>query len=76
MAVEVVSLIEEAVLVLERHPLIGRPAESGMRELVISRGTTGFVALYDLLPGDDIVRILAPRHQREAGYSSSEERET
>jgi hypothetical protein len=41
-----------------------------MRELVVSYGKTGFVALYDFLPEHEIVRVLAPRHQREAGYPS------
>lgn len=60
--------IVDAVSVLERHPLIGRPAEAGMRELVISRGRTGYVALYDWLEAIDAVVVLALRHQREAGY--------
>lgn len=72
LAAEVVSLIEEGVQTLERHPLIGRSAESDMRELMISYGKTGFVALYDFLPQHDLVRILALRHQREAGYTSTE----
>ena len=61
--------IVHAVSVLEQHPLIGRPAEEGMRELVISRGRTGYVALYDYLAPIDTVVILALRHQREAGYA-------
>lgn len=60
--------IVHAVSVLEHHPLIGRPAEEGMRELVISRGRTGYVALYDYLAPIDTVVVLAVRHQREAGY--------
>lgn len=60
--------IADAVSVLERHPLIGRPAEAGMRELVVSHGHTGYVALYDWLEPIDTVVILALRHQREAGY--------
>lgn len=60
--------IVEAVSVLERHPLIGRPAEAGMRELIISHGRTGYVALYDWLEAIDTVVVLALRHQREAGY--------
>ena len=60
--------IVDAISVLERHPLIGRPAEEGMRELVISHGRTGSVALYDWLEAIDSVVILALRHQREAGY--------
>ena len=39
-----------------------------MRELVISYGRSGFVALYDYLAPIDTVVILAVRHQRESGY--------
>jgi addiction module RelE/StbE family toxin len=66
-AVETLDLIEEAVSVLARHPEIGRPAEAGLRELVISRGRTGYVALYAVEEADDVVLILTVRHQREAG---------
>ncbi len=67
-ALAAAEAIVEAVSVLERHPLIGRPAEAGMRELVIARGRAGYVALYDWLELIDTVVILAVRHQREAGY--------
>ena len=67
-AEHVVELIAEAVELLEHHPLVGRPAEHDLRELVISRGKTGYVALYDYDADEDIVVILAIRHQREAGY--------
>ena len=67
-AAETVGLIEEAVALLARHPLIGRPVESAMHELVISRGRTGYVALYSFEPVQDAVLILAIRHQREAGF--------
>ena len=62
------SLIEEAVTILKRHPLIGRLVEDDLRELVISRGRTGYIALYSYEAADDAVLILALRHQREAGY--------
>jgi hypothetical protein len=39
-----------------------------MRELVTSRGKTGFVALYRFSPPLDLVRILRIRHQREPDY--------
>jgi plasmid stabilization system protein ParE len=68
-ALETVELIEEAVAVLKRHPLIGRPVELDLRELVISRGKTGYVALYSVEADQDAVLILAIRHQREAGYA-------
>jgi len=64
----VVSAIVEAVSVLERHPEIGRPAEQGLRELVISHRRTGYVALYSFNSVTDTVLILALRHQKEAGY--------
>ena len=57
-----------ALGVLRDHPLIGRPAEAGLRELLISRGRTGYVALYRYNPGDDIVLVLRVRHQREFDF--------
>jgi toxin ParE1/3/4 len=58
----------EALNVLERSPLIGRPVEDGMRELVIATGRYGYLALYRYLSELDIVFVLAVRSQREAGY--------
>jgi plasmid stabilization system protein ParE len=42
--VEAVGLIEEAVALRVRHPLIGRPVEFGRHALLISRGRTGYLA--------------------------------
>ncbi len=67
-ALSTIDLIEEAIDVLKRHPLIGRPVEPPLRELVISRGRTGYLALYSFEPADEVVLILAIRHQRELGY--------
>ena len=69
-AVETVDLISEAVSMLKRHPLVGRPVDENIRELIISRGRTGYVALYSCEPEHDAVLILAVRHQREAGYDN------
>lgn len=63
-----VSVISEAVSILEHHPLIGRSVEHGLRELVIARGKTGYVALYRYLEANDVILVLALRHQRESGY--------
>jgi plasmid stabilization system protein ParE len=60
--------ILQAVDVLATSPLIGRPVEAGKRELVIGRGSHGYVALYRYVPEVDTVFLLAVRHQREAGY--------
>jgi plasmid stabilization system protein ParE len=68
-AVETVALIAEGIDVLSNHPLMGRPAELGFRELVISRGQSGYVALYSYEQLDDTVLVLSIRHQREAGYA-------
>ncbi len=68
-SLETLSLIEEAVLILGQHPYIGRPVEAGLRELVVSRGHTGYVALYSVEEAFDTVLVLAIRHQREVGYS-------
>ena len=67
-ALAAAEAIVEAICVLERHPLIGRPVEAGMHELVISHGRTGYVAFYDWLEPIDTVVILALRHQRESSY--------
>jgi plasmid stabilization system protein ParE len=63
------ALILDAVGVLELHPLIGRSVKKDRRELVISRGRTGYVALYSFRARQDVVFVLAVRHQREAGYA-------
>jgi plasmid stabilization system protein ParE len=60
--------IADATRILRDHPLIGRPVRGDIRELVISSGRTGYVALYRLRDGVAAVEILTIRHQREAGY--------
>jgi plasmid stabilization system protein ParE len=61
-------LILEALEILAQHPDIGRKVHFGQRELVISRGRTGYLALYRFLPYIDRIVVLALRHQRESGY--------
>jgi plasmid stabilization system protein ParE len=61
-------LIFEALEMLTLHPEIGRKVHFGQRELVISRGRTGYLALYRFLPHIDRIVMLALRHQRESGY--------
>lgn len=53
-----------AVSVLETNPLIGLPARNDKRELVIGRGSHGYVALYRYVAALDIVFVLAVRAQR------------
>jgi plasmid stabilization system protein ParE len=62
------EVIDDGIMLLKRHPEIGHPiTNTNMRELVISRGKTGYVAIYEFIEALDTVLILAIRHQREAG---------
>jgi plasmid stabilization system protein ParE len=67
-AVAAAGAIQSAVAALAQHPLIGRLVDRQLRELVISFGRTGYVALYRFVPARDEVRVLALRHQRELDY--------
>ena len=60
--------VRRAFELLADHPLLGRAAEEGRRELLLSRGRYGYIAKYRWVPAEDIVLILAVRHQLEAGY--------
>lgn len=66
-AAETADLIASAVEALQRHPHIGREVEAGYRELVISRGRSGYFALYRYDETRDDILVLAIRHQRESG---------
>ena len=61
--------IIEAIDVLDNNPLIGRPVDADMTELVIGRRSRGYVALYRYVAEIDTVFVLAVRSQREAGYT-------
>ena len=63
-----VSLIVQAMEILETHPLIGRSSEGALHELIISRGRSGYIALYEYHADEDWIVVHALRHQREAGF--------
>ena len=63
-----VELIAGALQILKDHPLIGRPTDSGQHGLLISRGRSGYIALYSYNQAADMVTVHRIRHQREAGY--------
>ena len=69
-AVTAIDIIRDGIEILERHPFVGRPCEEGLRELLISYGKSGYVALYSYEQSQDVVLVLGIRHQREAGYST------
>jgi toxin ParE1/3/4 len=58
----------DALQLLVQHPLIGRPVADGLREIVIGKGSHGYVARYRYDPVKDEVRIAALRSQRESGF--------
>lgn len=62
--------IAARLLMLETTPQMGRPfdIDADLRELSISFGDSGYVALYCFDPSANAVYVLAFRHQREAGY--------
>ncbi len=60
------ELILCAVEILRASPFIGRPVRGDLRELVISYGKSGYVALYRVTRNR--VEVLGLKHQREAGY--------
>lgn len=78
-ALDHIDKIRSAILILDAHPEIGRLIARGggairnrprvsLRELVISHGRSGYVALYEHSPVEQMIRVVAIRHQREAGY--------
>lgn len=69
-AVDHIDKLRNAILVLDMHPRIGRPIDSSsaLRELVISHGRSGYIALYEHSEAEQMIRVMAVRHQREVGY--------
>jgi addiction module RelE/StbE family toxin len=67
-AARTAGILADGLAILRRHAEIGRPIGDGLRELVISRGRTDYVALYQYDDDLDVVSLLRVRHQRESGY--------
>lgn len=66
---ERIGEVLDALAVLVRHPLIGRPAAQGRRELVIGRDARGYVARYQFDAVRDTVVVIGLRAQRELGFA-------
>lgn len=58
--------------VLTHQPGIGRPVGAGLRELIVSRGKGGYLALYAFDVAQQTVWVLRIRHHLEAGYTDDE----
>jgi plasmid stabilization system protein ParE len=72
MAGDLLEFILDALQVLTHQPGIGRPVEGGLRELIISRRRSGYLARYEMDDARDLVLVARIRRQRESGYSAEE----
>lgn len=64
------DIVMHGIGLLKMHPEIGRLASKNeLRELVISRGNTGYIALYSYDELLDLVNVVSIWHQRESGFN-------
>jgi plasmid stabilization system protein ParE len=63
-----VTAIQSAVDNLAAHPLVGHRIEGDLRELIISYGRSGYIALYRFAILTNEVRALSIRRQLEVGF--------
>ena len=68
-ALATLEIIEGAIQILSEHPFIGRTCDAHIRELIISRGKSGYVALYSFDEAKNAVIICTIRHQKESGIT-------
>lgn len=72
LAATLLDFLLDGLGVLTHQPGVGRPMPYGQRELIISRGRSGYLARYVHDLAADRVIVLRIRHQREAGYTETE----
>lgn len=64
------DIVMHGIGLLKTHPEIGRlVSKNELRELVISRGNTGYIALYSYDALLDLVTVVSIWHQREASIN-------
>ena len=68
-ALTTIELIEEAIQILSQHPYIGRTFDLYIRELIISRAKSGYVAMYSFDERKNTILICSIRHQKESGIT-------
>ena len=68
-AMDTGEIILDGLQVLATHPLVGVKNDDGLRKLVISRGRSGYIAIYDYDQLKERVLVVTIRHQREGGLS-------
>ena len=72
LAGDLLEFVLVALQVLTHQPGVGRPVEAGLRELIISRRRSGYLARYELDEARNLVLMARIRHQWESGYSVDE----
>lgn len=68
-AMDTGEIIVDGLQVLAAHPLVGVRNEAGLRKLVISRGRSGYIAIYDYDQLKARVLVMAIKHQREDQFN-------
>ena len=72
LAGDLYAYLIKALRLLERQPGVGRPVGGQLRELIIDRGRSGYLARYQYRRESAVVTILRIRHQNESGYTLDE----
>lgn len=72
LAYNLLAFMMDALKVLTHQPAIGRPVTGALRELIVSRKKSGYLAKYEFDEPADIVRVVRIRHQKESGYTEEE----
>lgn len=72
LASDLYAYLIKALRLLERQQGVGRPVGGQLRELIIDRGRTGYLARYQYRRESAVVTVLRIRHQSESGYTFDE----
>lgn len=67
-AMDTGEIIVDGLIVLATHPLVGVKNDEGLRKLVISRGRSGYIAIYDYDQLKERVLVVTIKHQREGNF--------
>ena len=72
LAGDLYAYLIKALRLLQLQPGVGRPLGAELRELIIDRGRSGYLARYQYKRESGVVTILRIRHQSESGYTLDE----
>ena len=72
LAGDLYAYLIKALRLLELQPGVGRPVGAELRELIIDRGRSGYLARYKYGRESGLITVLRIRHQNESGYTVDE----